>query len=359
MKKAYIFIAILFFGCKEEKVLFDQSDIEVPKVFKLSPDNSWDFLRNELSPIRDLILKDSLLIINKIFPGPFYYSVYNIRTAEKLVEFGVQGQGPEELPDYSNANLNSKNADILEIIVPNAGGAIYSVDLKSLRNKDVTLNKVAELGYNPSNFAHVDSIYVIDFGNRFDVVDRFGNHIESAIDYPFEKETALPEKLWNLTHQGLMKKRPMDNRIVFASMYGPNIDLMEYSEHLTSLLKIHVREPKVFDNSGKLASGDAELVGVTVSDKNEMAFIDVEVTNSFIYLLYSGRSYEKDGDDALLGNSVYVLDWDGNFLALLSLEKNTRVISVNQSDEILIALDEEKETTNLLGYKLPDFDSPR
>ncbi|WP_420385124.1 BF3164 family lipoprotein [Roseivirga sp.] len=355
MKKTCIFIVLLLLGCKEENVLFDQSDIVVPKVFNLSSDNSWDFLRNELSPIRDLVLKDSLLIVNKIFPGPFYYSVYNTRTAEKFVEFGVQGQGPEELPDYSNANLNNKEADLLEIIVPNAGGVIYSVDLKSLRNGDVKLNKVGELGYNPSNFAHVDSGYVIDFGNRFDVVDQFGNHIESAIDYPFEKETALPEKLWNMVHQGLMKKRPEDNRIVFASIYGPNIDLMEYSEGLTSLSKIHVREPKVFDNSGKLASGDAELVGITVSDKNEMGFIDLEVTNNFIYLLYSGRSFEKNGDDALLGSSVYVLDWDGNFLALLNLEKNTRVITVDQSDEILIALDEERETTNLLSYKLPNF----
>ena len=107
MKKAYIFIAILFFGCKEEKVLFDQSDIEVPKVFKLSPDNSWDFLRNELSPIRDLILKDSLLIINKIFPGPFgaVFGIFSIDRKQKHTKPCVPLWSKRQLPSVLGGQI--------------------------------------------------------------------------------------------------------------------------------------------------------------------------------------------------------------------------------------------------------------
>lgn len=70
--------------------------------------------------------------------------------------------------------------------------------------------------------------------------------------------------------------------------------------------------------------------------ENRMGYWDIDVTEEYIYTLYSGR--ERTDPNQSTGNKVFVFDWEGNPIKQLNLDVEVSRIAVDQNNETLYAV---------------------
>ena len=83
-------------------------------------------------------------------------------------------------------------------------------------------------------------------------------------------------------------------------------------------------------------------------------YIDVAVTSSRIYGLYSGRTRNGNGGNASFGWQVHVFDWSGKLIDVIDVEQDLIAIAVNADDSTLYGVSHDP-TPAVLSWSL---DSP-
>jgi hypothetical protein len=101
--------------------------------------------------------------------------------------------------------------------------------------------------------------------------------------------------------------------------------------------------------------------GEQVKDENKISFIPkkgskngfitADVTNKYIYSLYSGKvintSSIKELSDSFLSKYIYVFDWEGKPVKRYELDQEVRSITVDEKNNILYAASYSGEEPNL------------
>ncbi|MDD6209784.1 MAG: BF3164 family lipoprotein [Bacteroidales bacterium] len=102
--------------------------------------------------------------------------------------------------------------------------------------------------------------------------------------------------------------------------------------------------PKVHIDEGKTAS-------VAYARDNDMGFEDVEVTNDYIYVLFSGRKYSEEGADAFTCHNLLVFDWTGNPVKAYELDIPLTYISYDEKERAIYGIGYNPEAV-LVKYNL-------
>lgn len=123
--------------------------------------------------------------------------------------------------------------------------------------------------------------------------------------------------------------KPTEDKIALG--YGLS-DVVEVIDLKTKQSKI-VHGPENFDFDYRIVDGDW-----FPSKKTTYAFVGGDVTDSFIYLLYTGKKYIEDKSHG--GKYVFVYDWNLNPIKKLILNKDVYQISVTDDDKLIYSYDE-------------------
>jgi hypothetical protein len=68
---------------------------------------------------------------------------------------------------------------------------------------------------------------------------------------------------------------------------------------------------------------------------NDNGYCDVAVTKKYIYCLFSGRSVDEYGGQALKANNIFVFDWELNPVTSYLLDCDVQAIAVSEDDSYL------------------------
>lgn len=317
-----------------------------------------DFLQDKILSLAEMEVFDTLLVIHKLIPDPYYYDIYGLGSEELLASFGLQGNGPGEFPDFSNMSVLDRENRLLGVMIPNTGGTLYEVSLDSiLQNPGYELKSNMSLGYvYNKGFLRFNNDDYVALSSRSDkrvTHLRSDNEVLDAnLNYPFEEEFSdWPRNLLGMIFQGNMVKNDKINRGAVLTIRSANVDIFDLTDSIKAVKQIHLNYPRVFNESGE--SGNTKTRSVSYSTQNEAAFMSAKATPEYIYALYSGRSYsEYEGRDDF-GTTVFVMDWEGNFIKRFELDEDTNAIAVSPDNAFLFSLVEYEQYNVIRKYQLP------
>ncbi len=315
-------------------------------------------LEGRILSLAEMEVFDTLLVIHKLIPDPYYYDIYGLGSEKLLASFGLQGNGPGEFPDFNNMSVLDRKNRLLGVMIPNTGGTLYEVPLDSiLNNSTFELKSSQSLGYvYNKNFVRFNDDDYVALSSRS---DKRVTHLKSStevvdanLSYPFEEEFSdWPRNLLGMIYQGNMVKNDRMNRGAVLTIRSANVDIFDLADSIRTVKQIHLNFPRVFNESGE--SGNTKTRSVSYSTQNEAAFISAKATSEYIYALYSGRSYSEYGGRDDFGTTVFVIDWEGNFIKRIELDEDTNAIAVSPDNTFLFSLVEYEQYNVIRKYKLP------
>ncbi len=358
MKKYLLILAVCLTACSDSghSLLNELTDVKGVSRIELNHIEELRVFENDQSYFSDLLILDSLLVVNKLLPNPYFYTIYDLKNKDSVRSLGRQGQGPEEFSSFSIAASGTEHGRVLQAMVPNEGGVVYTVNLDSLLNSGNAVKRSAMLGYGPGRFVkNGNYYYVTEKEGRISKTDTAGNVLESGLKYPFEDTNReIPPELLHRAYEGQMIRQPGGDRVALATFNSPNFDIFSTAGAIESVSQMHISAPRIFDESGDLAAG-GRITSISFSDMTPMGFVDITANKDYIFLLYSGKTYKEFGDDAEYADLIYVLDWDGNIINELKLAYQTRQLVVDEPGEYLYTLVETEEEYFLRKHSLKDI----
>lgn len=130
----------------------------------------------------------------------------------------------------------------------------------------------------------------------------------------------------------ILRVRPDEAAFVCADMYSGLIDfcrIVGSSAERVRLVRLHHPDVDIEEEPE---------TNVAYYRSNRMGFTDVAVSQERVYALYSGRSIEKDGDNATLGDMLLIYDWNGNMLNSIQLDVSMSHIAYDKTEKALYGL---------------------
>ena len=129
---------------------------------------------------------------------------------------------------------------------------------------------------------------------------------------PVVPETVTPQA-WTRAYQSRLKARPDGRRLAVAARFADRVE--------------------IYDGEGRLTAVGDRTFGFEPDDLRtedpgavRFGYLDLAVTDSRIYALFSGRT--RDEGDAFLGDRIHVFDWDGRLVDVWALDARLMAIAI-------------------------------
>lgn len=139
------------------------------------------------------------------------------------------------------------------------------------------------------------------------------------------------------TYSGKRKK------FATAKYFQDRIDIFDFDGKRES----SYRGPEYYENIDFETKEGNYLMS---DDKNIHAYVHLTSTENYIYGLYSGKKLNQKNRN--LGDEVVVLDWEGNLVRRLSINRPAVRIAVDPDDELLLVEVFTEEETGLYKYEI-------
>ena len=289
--------------------------------------------------------------------GSHAYMAINVITGETF-RFGSIGEGPNEVASLSQLelynsgdtkrlktyNLNKLRVDDFKW---NETISTRSIMFDSTRSVKIPL-MVHKMAYLKESNTYLT---VGTFNQkRFRLYSNKGKLLQEFGEYPFEQEfkNVSPENL-AMAFQGNFEVDSTGRYVAFAITDAACLDFFEIQNGKVSVIKQHHVTKPLFE-----ASTTPNEYWAAVKEENKMGFISTASDQDFVYVLYSGKSFEEGMEEAMTGNTVYVYDWQGNLRHKLLLDQKVHFITVNPKTRQLLAVIN-GEKTSFVSFNLPDF----
>jgi hypothetical protein len=136
--------------------------------------------------------------------------------------------------------------------------------------------------------------------------------------------------------QARVELQPDGHLAVLANRHLASIELIDVEQASTTTIDVPVALP---DGSGP-------------PGLNAVAYVDVTVTATSIYALFSGRGVAPSGQRASYGDCIHVFGWDGTFQHGLRLDRDVIAIAVTVDGSAIYALRHEPRPA-LVRFDLP------
>ncbi|MGQ1947695.1 BF3164 family lipoprotein [Geofilum sp. OHC36d9] len=256
-----------------------------------------------------LMLSDSLFFISDDVGG-FYFAVFDIKNKKFLKRFGKKGKGPNEIITPFNTFMYKGKFAFKTLNTEN----IATININDILTKsDPVINIIAKLREEKKALIHTNVIPLKN-DNQFLSTGFFSNGKYAVIDI----------------------KNGTDS--IFGTYSIPNVNMNQFNTgHIFQTGIIHHPSQKKIVNIGRVYDqieiityndkGDYDIVTnnpsfqpeinykskpYRLSRSSRFAFLDISVTVKYIYILYSGKTYQEHGNGVFLSNKIHVYDWDLN-----------------------------------------------
>lgn len=324
---------------------------------------SWDYSFGEVKKLvsapcldEELILgrpflihyaDSSLLIYDDI--GDSLFILLDLKDNNKIYRFGKKGEGSDEfLQVFDICNMKSDSVlgvydaykhDLREI---NFGQikrgninfpVIFKDTLSSIKLSPTNYGTYLGLGFYENNMLSLTGNVV---GRKF------------FFEYPYKDghEKKISNRLRGMAYQGTLCSNKSLGNFLYAVRSAPIFIL--YSVEKDRIQKTYewIGGYPIYKTEENETWRSAPM-----SADNKMAFVMAYATDSYVYLLYSGKSIKEVGTDAFKANIIYRLSWDGKPNCKFELDYSLTNFCVSDYDDILYGLADKGEI-ELVQYVL-------
>lgn len=144
------------------------------------------------------------------------------------------------------------------------------------------------------------------------------------------KPYTLPQKM---SHESFLFLKPSKNKCVLASRYTDRMEIVDLESRKSTI----IRGQDMFEPNLKvMAKRSGKKIAYPGEDSRE-AYVRGQVTDKYIYLLYSGNL--PGGKNLFYGKYIHVYDWDGKPVKRLELDNYTKDFAVTANDSLLYTYD--------------------
>lgn len=288
------------------------------------------------APVK-MLLVDSILITLDYASESFFH-VFNIKRNEYLGNWGSKGQGPNEfLQPFSLTYLSPRNFLSYDLF----DNSIKKISIDALKKGEIIYDKA--LSFNSiSNLAILpvkDNNYV-SFGmyssNMFKFLNTEGNEVGSFMDFPVEKKMDkknIDNRNLAMAYQGTLAMNPSKDKFVYAVSSGTILGIYSINNisiNQDFLLTCDYPQFTVDNPDGETSS--------PITKNAISGFLDVYVTDKYIYALYSGKNIVELREQAFEGEDIYVFDWNGHPIIHYSIDMPIKNIAVLPNNKKIYAI---------------------
>lgn len=322
-----ILILILLYNILfKENASFEKEFVNLQKVSEFG---------NSLGMPGKIMLLDSTIIIidYKPLPGFPYIQTYGSDT-KYIRSYGKQGQGPNEMLDPWKVFPDpvSKNKFwIYDVILHRV--TKFSLD-STVTNKYITLE--GAMSYNPvllENGLIISPGFGLTKG-RLAVYDTTGKMLKIIGEIPPGIKENVPVPVHQVAYQSILKVKPDGSFLVLAVRYADMLELYRTDGILVKRIHGPFNREPVY--SVDILNGSPVMA---IDTKNSIiGYIDIALTNKYIYALFSGRTIDEYHEKAAYGNYIHVFDWNGDILSIYKSDSDLLSIAVNSDESLLYAI---------------------
>lgn len=344
---AYLIVFVLpftfyFLSCKESSDNPYTSSKEIKLRYA-----SEIFLNEELLAPQNICVVDSIIIIQEEKENGHFHA-YNLFTGEKYVDFGLQGNGPEDLNWPTQIGIN-KTKDMLTVF-DQGSKKLHFYPLNTIRNRN-TPSPVQSIKM-PSQASRVvqknDSLFYFIGTLAKGMYGKWINNkvTDTYLNYPLLKNKDLSSEENHILFQGHLVMKPDNSSFVYASS---RCDLLEIisteNSELQKIRSIYSYIPFYKRNSYK------DDIDISIEKNSPNGFNSISVTDDYIYALYSGRTVTGDKNKSYFANTVYKIDWEGNLIEKIILDKDAWLLHVDKASNKLYTINYEiKDVETTIRY---------
>lgn len=316
---------VVLISCNSSKdpVLSTFKDEVVLKPVKIVSLEKYDILK----PIDALKINEDYLIRDDKTYNLFTKINFKTNTVVKGID---KGNGPNEvnlitsIEQYENQILvfDTSKRKIFSIEFENDSSEIFLKEKRSIH----TQNRVSIINYVDDGV--IGSGMFKEFWIGY--FDKYSDTLKSDISFPTFEETKNLRDIQKsiIFVNTLTATHPSKNKFVAATMKCGVLSFCEIINHKIineySQIKYYPPQFSIVDEVGNIAY-DREY---------KVAFCDIDSSNDYIFILYSGRSFKTHGLQNHHCEHLLIYDWSGNPIKHYRLEEpmySMRYDSVNKS----------------------------
>jgi hypothetical protein len=294
-------------------VMNEAGDLAIPT--RLIVDDPWIFVLDAAS--------DSVLHQFRLEDGTLYQSL------------GRRGRGPGEFRGAWSLSYDRESGDawVYDISLARLTKIVVPRDERHPAYAGPSLQLAA--GGTGTDAVWLDSARLLVPGffrdARLAILDGSGRRIAGIRPSFTRWSTAYPQ-----ASLARVELQPGGHRAVLANRHLASIELIDLERDTTITVQSPVELPR--------GSGRREIDAV--------AYVDVAVTATSIYGLFSGRDAVTSGQRASFGDCIQVFGWDGTYRQSLRLDGDVIAIAVTEDGSALYALRHEPRPA-LVRFDLP------
>ncbi|MDL2278285.1 TolB-like 6-bladed beta-propeller domain-containing protein [Parabacteroides sp. OttesenSCG-928-G07] len=281
-------------------------------------------------------ITDSMALVLDLHNSDHYLHAFSYPGWQHIVSFGERGNGPEEL--LSAESIRFHSSDSLWVLDANkmqiTRWGIDRVNQTADRLEEINLDKqlIRTLDFHVSPAGFIVPDYFGEY--RYHLLDRQGAITESIGSIPTErtriKRTPAHAQAW----RSFIGYNSYNHTVALATQLGEVLEVMDLKNQSSQPLYGPNGEPQF-----QITQSEGIPTGI-------MGFSDIQVTDSYIYAVFHGRSFkeiEKNMQQGIKnedgGRSIYVFDLDGNPVIKYVLDRAVYGIYVNEDTNTIIATD--------------------
>lgn len=274
--------------------------------------------------------------------GDSLFTLLDLRT-ESVVRFGRKGEGVNEFlqPFSFHYILSDSLVGIYDVFKRE----LFELNLRNIKKKYIEFPVIIKDTLNSIDVCPTkyDTYTGIGFYEH-NMLSLSGKHIgrKYFFEYPYkdEREKHISNRLRGMAYQGTFRSNPLLDKFLFAVNSAPMFFLYSVdSEKIVEIYRYIGGYPEYRTEENK--SGRS----TPMSAKNKMAFVNAYATDKYIYLLYSGKSYEEIGIKCFDGNVIYQMTWSGEPVCKYELDTPISIFCVSSSDDMIYAFATKEEST--------------
>ncbi|MBN3581160.1 hypothetical protein JYB64_02105 [Algoriphagus aestuarii] len=329
--KIFLLSALLFQSCSQKAEmkdpLIDFMDKENLSSIRL---NSSDSLFRAGS----LLVFDSMLIA-KDDELEYLFKIIDIKQDLIIKQFGKIGEGPCELEPSSIISKSGVDGNMIGIF-----------EMKTREFQEFSLQTIlkfdsdspciqfkGDFGFESRVITKLKGDHFIGTPNGENLYTLFlGNKVVQSIgEFPFHNQfKGVDPRNLDLAYQYKLIKHPKKALALGTSIFSFNMDILELKNdnQLTIKKNLHFWPPE-FESSTEPDKFYASII-----KENKFGNVSTDVSESFIYVLYSDQAWEYQFP--LKSNRVLVYDWEGKPIKILELDQEVSMIAAHEKDEFLI-----------------------
>jgi hypothetical protein len=286
-------------------------------------------------PYRISVEKEVIIVLD-LHPTEDYMHAFALQDGKHIASFGRRGQGGDEMLSAENFRFNALDsvwvldANRMNIVRWSLATASKNVSREEVVNLDKSLIRTLDFCLTGSGFIVPDYT-----GNqRYHFVDKKGYPTGSAGAIPARKNKTTVYGALAQAWRGFYTFNPRNNTLAVATQLGEVLEIYHLDSGAHTVFYGPHGEPE-FQTVGS----EGVPVGI-------MGYFDVQITDHFIYAVFSGQSFKeitKNARNGVInergGRFIHVFDLQGNPVCNYVLDRAVCGIDVHEEEQIIYAVD--------------------